>query len=190
MKGRSTRSSWSGLADRVLWCERELYSDVCWCRNTVVGYGVGYRKRHLARANHYSLGAFESGVARLARPARRTLLGLLPPPKFGMLREKWCEQGSLHLVRPYMAEYSPHAHPMALCEKWCRPPRRIASLNTAYLQETEYSPHNASMHSRSPLSESAAHAALLLAGAALLLAGVHGKRRLRAMHAASRARLT
>ena len=36
-----------------------------------------------------SLGAFESGVARLARPARRTLLGLLPPPQFGMLREKW-----------------------------------------------------------------------------------------------------
>ena len=46
------------------------------------------------------------------------------------------------------------------------------------------------MRGRTLLSEAAAHAALLLAGAALLLAGVHGKRRLRAMHAASRARLT
>ena len=66
----------------------------------MVGYGVGYRKRHLARANHYSLGAFESGVARLARPARRTLLGLLPPPKFGMLREEWRGRDHRHLVRP------------------------------------------------------------------------------------------
>ena len=179
MKGRSTRSSWSGLADRVLWCERELYSDVCWCRNTVVGYGVGYRKRHLARANHYSLGAFESGVARLARPARRTLLGLLPPPKFGMLREKRYERSSCHLVRPSMWPITPRAHPMAL---------RVKRITSSVISD-DFT-HYASMRSRSPLSESAAHAALLLAGAALLQAGVHGKRRLRAMHAASRARLT
>ena len=78
-----------------------------------------------------------------------------------------------------VADYSPRPSHGIVCEE-CITSSVISDQIT----------HSASIRSRSPLSESAAHAALLLAGAALLLAGVHGKRRLRAMHAASRARLT
>ena len=86
-----------------------------------------------------------------------------------------------------VADYSPHAHPTALYEKWRgqRPPSLGTSINGRILPTQCLDAQPVASQ-----RESAAHAALLLAGAALLQAGVHGKRRLRAMHAASRARLT